>query len=94
MQTQGRKCYRLFLNLGHHSIVGGIEEGGQTKVTGKVLYSTGQPRASMDSYPQFVHELTLPPKDRALMLFENAAKLFELDIPVSPAGVCALLRGM
>lgn len=60
----------------------------------KVLYGTDWPLASMDSYLQFVDELKLPPKDRALMMFENAAALFKLDIPAAPSGFGALLRGI
>ena len=45
----------------------------------KVLYGTDWPLASMESYLQFMEELKLPPRDKALMFFENAAALFKLD---------------
>lgn len=60
----------------------------------KVLYGTDWPLATMESYLQFVEELKLPPKDRALMLYENAARLFKLDLPASSSGLGALLRGI
>jgi len=60
----------------------------------KVLYGTDWPLATMESYLGFVEELKLPPKDRALMLFENAVSLFKLDPPRSSSGIGALLRGI
>jgi hypothetical protein len=60
----------------------------------KVLYGTDWPLATMESYLQFVEELKMPPKDRALMSYENAAALFKLDIPAAPTGFGALLRGI
>lgn len=59
----------------------------------KVLYGTDWPLATMESYLQFVEELKLPPKDRALMLWENAARLFKLDVKAS-SGLGSLLRGL
>jgi predicted TIM-barrel fold metal-dependent hydrolase len=60
----------------------------------KVLYGTDWPLATMESYLQFVEELKLPPKDRALMLWENASALYKLDLPASGSGLGALLRGI
>lgn len=60
----------------------------------KVLYGTDWPLATMESYVQFVGELKLPPRDRALMLYENAAALFKLDVPAAASGLGSLLRGI
>lgn len=61
---------------------------------GNVLDGTDWSLPSMNSYLQFMDELKMPPKNRALRLFENAAKLFTLDIAASPTGFGALLRGI
>jgi predicted TIM-barrel fold metal-dependent hydrolase len=57
----------------------------------KVLYGTDWPLASMESYLDFMEELKLPPRDKKLMLFENAAALFKLDIEPRPGGVGSFL---
>ncbi|MEO8681461.1 MAG: amidohydrolase family protein [Vicinamibacterales bacterium] len=46
----------------------------------KILYGTDWPLAPMESYVQFVEELKLPARDKDLMCFENASKLFKLDV--------------
>jgi hypothetical protein len=33
----------------------------------------------MESYLQFMNELSLPPRERDMMLHENAAALFKID---------------
>jgi predicted TIM-barrel fold metal-dependent hydrolase len=58
----------------------------------KVLYGTDWPLATMESYRQFMDELHLPDRDKDLMLFENAAALFKLDITPSHSGLGSLLR--
>jgi predicted TIM-barrel fold metal-dependent hydrolase len=58
----------------------------------KVLYGTDWPLATMESYLQFVEELKLPPRDRELMLWKNAADLFKLPGPST--GLGSLLRGI
>jgi predicted TIM-barrel fold metal-dependent hydrolase len=58
----------------------------------KVLYGTDWPLVTMESYLQFVDELKLAPKDRASMLWENAAALFKLDVQAPALGVGSLFR--
>jgi len=45
----------------------------------KVLYGTDWPLATMESYLQFMKELSLPARDKALMFHENAAALFKIE---------------
>jgi predicted TIM-barrel fold metal-dependent hydrolase len=49
----------------------------------KVLYGTDWPLATMESYLDFMNELSLPPRDKELMLYANAASLFKIE--ASPA---------
>jgi predicted TIM-barrel fold metal-dependent hydrolase len=58
----------------------------------KVLYGTDWPISSMESYLQFMDELPLPAADRDAMLFENAARLFKLDVAPRTAGLRSLLN--
>lgn len=58
----------------------------------KVLFGTDWPLATVESYLQFMEELKLPPKDRELMLWENAAALFKLEVQPKPLGLSSLLR--
>jgi hypothetical protein len=58
----------------------------------KVLYGSDWPLASMESYLQFMDELKLPPRDKDLMFFENAASLFKLDVPREATGFGSFLR--
>lgn len=59
----------------------------------KVLFGTDWPLATMESYLQFMEELKLPARDKELMLWENAATVFKLDIPpASGPGLASLLR--
>jgi len=60
----------------------------------KVLYGTDWPLATMESYLQFMEELRLPTRDKNLMLYENAAALFKLDVKPEPLGLGSLLRGI
>jgi hypothetical protein len=60
----------------------------------RVLYGTDWPLVSMESYLEFMEELKLPPRDKALMFFENAAALFKLDLKPEVAGFGSLLRGL
>ncbi len=52
----------------------------------KCLYGTDWPIASMESYLGFMDELRLPPRDRRLMMYENAVRLFKLPIELPVAG--------
>jgi len=58
----------------------------------KVLFGTDWPLATVESYLQFMEELKLPPKDRELMLWENAVALFKLEVQPKPLGLSSLLR--
>ena len=49
----------------------------------KVLFGTDWPISSMDSYLEFMEELTIPERDKRKILFENSAALFK--IPASAA---------
>ena len=52
----------------------------------KCLYGTDFPISSMESYLEFMDELKMTPRDRALMMSENAIRLFRLPVSVSPLG--------
>ncbi len=52
----------------------------------RCLYGTDWPIASMESYLDFMEELRLPPRDRRLMMCENAIRLFKLPIEVPVLG--------
>jgi predicted TIM-barrel fold metal-dependent hydrolase len=58
----------------------------------RVLYGTDWPLVSMESYLEFMEELKLPPRDKDLMFFENAAALFKLDLKTEATGFGSLLR--
>jgi len=58
---------------------------------GKVLYGSDWPLATMESYLQFMDELALAPRDKALMLHENAAALFKLETPPPAPGLRSIL---
>jgi predicted TIM-barrel fold metal-dependent hydrolase len=60
----------------------------------KVLYGTDWPLASMESYLDFMQELKLPPRDKALMLYENAAALFKLEVRPERGGFGSLFSGL
>lgn len=49
----------------------------------KCLYGTDWPIASMESYLDFMEQLRMPPKERALILSGNAIRLFRLP-PLAP----------
>lgn len=46
----------------------------------KCLYGTDWPLASMESYLAFMEDLKIPPADRKLMMYQNAARLFKLPV--------------
>jgi predicted TIM-barrel fold metal-dependent hydrolase len=52
----------------------------------KCLYGTDWPIASMESYLDFMDELKMPPRDRRLVMYENAIRLFRLPIAVPAVG--------
>jgi predicted TIM-barrel fold metal-dependent hydrolase len=52
----------------------------------KCLYGTDWPIATMESYLDFMDELKMPPRDRRLVMSENAIRLFRLPIEVPAVG--------
>lgn len=47
----------------------------------KLLYGTDWPICEMGSYIRFVHNLGLTPEENELVLWRNAARIFDLDLP-------------
>lgn len=45
-----------------------------------VLFGTDWPISSMESYLKFMHELKIPEKDRRMIMYENAARLFRIPV--------------
>lgn len=45
----------------------------------KVLFGTDWPLASMESYLEFIEELSIPERERRKIMWENAARLFKLS---------------
>jgi predicted TIM-barrel fold metal-dependent hydrolase len=45
----------------------------------KVLFGTDWPLASMESYLEFIQELSIPERERRKIMWENAARLFRLS---------------
>jgi predicted TIM-barrel fold metal-dependent hydrolase len=58
----------------------------------KCLYGTDWPIASMESYLDFMEELRMPPRDRRLMMYENAIRLFRLPIDLPALGALSFGR--
>ena len=52
----------------------------------KCLYGTDWPIASMESYLDFMGEMKIPVRDRRLMMYENAIRLFKLPIELPVIG--------
>jgi predicted TIM-barrel fold metal-dependent hydrolase len=50
----------------------------------KVLFGTDWPISSMESYLEFMGDLSIPEKEKKKILFENAVRLFKLPVPTSP----------
>lgn len=59
----------------------------------KVLWGTDWPLVTMESYLQFMDELRLPPKDKELMMWRNAAEFFRLDLAAPTARGLGRLLG-
>jgi predicted TIM-barrel fold metal-dependent hydrolase len=53
----------------------------------KVLYGTDWPLATMESYLQFMDELSLPAREMEMMLHANAAGLLNIDSQPLPLGL-------
>lgn len=57
----------------------------------KVLFGTDWPISSMESYLKFMGELALPVKDKQLLMYENAARLFRIPVKGDVTGLRSLL---
>jgi predicted TIM-barrel fold metal-dependent hydrolase len=55
-----------------------------------VLFGTDWPISSMESYVEFIEELKVPVKERRLIMYENAARLFRIPIPEETPGLSSL----
>ena len=58
----------------------------------KVLFGTDWPISSMESYIEFIEELSIPEKDRKKILYQNSAQLFHLPVNDDLGGLGALLQ--
>lgn len=58
----------------------------------KVLFGTDWPISSMESYIEFIEELSIPEKDRKKILYQNSARLFHFPVADEPGGIGALLQ--
>ena len=58
----------------------------------KVLFGTDWPISSMESYIEFIDELSIPEKDRKKILYQNSAQLFHFPANDDQGGIGALLQ--
>ena len=58
----------------------------------KVLFGTDWPISSMESYVDFIEELSIPERDRKKIMYENAAHLFHLPLNNKPGSLDSLLN--
>ena len=58
----------------------------------KVLFGSDWPISSMESYLEFMEELTLPEREKRKIMFENAARLFRLPVSESSFNAGSLLN--
>lgn len=58
----------------------------------KLLYGTDWPLATMESYRQFMDELSMPDADKELMFHANAARLFKIDVAPSRMGLGSFFK--
>jgi predicted TIM-barrel fold metal-dependent hydrolase len=58
----------------------------------KVLFGTDWPISTIESYLSFMDELKLPVKDRRLIMYENAARLFRIPVTGAGAGLSSLFK--
>jgi uncharacterized protein len=58
----------------------------------KVLFGSDWPISSMESYLEFMEELRIPEKERKKIMYENAAKLFNLPIPEATINLGSLFN--
>jgi len=58
----------------------------------KVLFGTDWPISSMESYIEFMEELSIPKRDKQKIMAENSAKLFRLNVDNQNTSVFSWLR--
>lgn len=58
----------------------------------KVLFGTDWPISSMESYLEFMDELTIPDREKKKILFENSASLFKIPVLGAANGGTSLLN--
>jgi len=58
----------------------------------KVLFGTDWPISSMESYIEFIEELSIPEKDRKKIMYENSAHLFHFPMAETSLGLGSLLQ--
>lgn len=58
----------------------------------KVLFGTDWPISSMESYLEFIDELSIPEKDRKKIMYQNAANLFKLPVKETPLDLGSLFN--
>jgi predicted TIM-barrel fold metal-dependent hydrolase len=58
----------------------------------KVLFGTDWPISTIESYLSFMDELKLPVKDRQLIMYENAARLFKIPVRGAESGLSSLFK--
>ncbi len=58
----------------------------------KVLFGTDWPISSMESYLEFIEELSIPEKDRKKIMYQNAASLFKLPLSETPFNLGSLFN--
>jgi predicted TIM-barrel fold metal-dependent hydrolase len=58
----------------------------------RVLFGTDWPISSMESYLEFIEELSIPEKDRKKILYQNSAQLFHFPVNDDLGGIGALLQ--
>ncbi len=55
-----------------------------------VLFGTDWPISSMESYVEFLEDLKVPVKERRLIMYENAARLFRIPVADESPGLSSL----
>ena len=57
----------------------------------KVLFGTDWTISSMESFVKFMDELNMPMRDKDLLFYENASRLFKIPIKPDATGLKSLL---
>ena len=58
----------------------------------KVLFGTDWPISTIESYLTFMADLRLPVRDKQLIMYENAARLFKIPVSDNGSGLASLLK--